>query len=650
MPSWMTISTAILIAMMSPQLNRFGGHYALGYTVIIPMIWFGIIHIFDSQFSWRSLMLWSLLFSLTAWIHAYYLLMVVLMTSSLAVVHLLQNLRNLRTHALKEALLLMGVGILSLALFQGIMLLTDNIPDRPGNPYGFLKYRSTWSSIFLPVRGPLYDAWHRFAKDFKTGDGEGIAYVGAVATLVGLSWLARLTATGWKKQWKKITHPALPSTLRISFWASMLVLLFAMAIPFVWLPEGFLDSLGALRQFRSLGRFAWIFYYQFTVLISYTLYQVYRSLSIHGSRPIAMWVLLVVAGIWTLEMSIHVKGNADLTRKLKGENVFLKSEPNFLAWLQEAGVNATDYQAILPIPVFNIGSEKFIPLMQDWGTTIESFHMASQLGLPLACGMMSRTSVQQSANLVQLFSSEFIQKEILTDFFDSRPLLILEQNGAELTDAERSLLSRCRLLHTQGRYSLRELQLADLATPPDTLIAQFDSIKASLSPIANSWFADTDTAWFFFDGFDQEGPSPFGEETSRCHQDSTELVLFSGPLPLKALTASVWIKAAPEVAGFPAFVIREFDQEGQKIKEEAHGIMFGMDVYRDWLRFDFAFTPSEGAARIQLCMQDRQPEAESLLIQQAGQNPVSYTHLAGDSQMTLPTTQQMCRSRWSPYH
>ena len=33
-----------------------------------------------------------------------------------------------------------------------------------------------------------------------------------------------------------------------------------------------------------------------------------------------------------------------------------------------------------------------------------------------------------------------------------------------------------------------------------------------------------------------------------------------------------------------------------------------------------------------------------------GPEPVSYTHLAGDSQMTLPTIHPSCRSRWSPYH
>ena len=33
-----------------------------------------------------------------------------------------------------------------------------------------------------------------------------------------------------------------------------------------------------------------------------------------------------------------------------------------------------------------------------------------------------------------------------------------------------------------------------------------------------------------------------------------------------------------------------------------------------------------------------------LTIVDVEQGPVSYTHL------TLPTTQQLCRSRWSPYH
>ena len=37
-------------------------------------------------------------------------------------------------------------------------------------------------------------------------------------------------------------------------------------------------------------------------------------------------------------------------------------------------------------------------------------------------------------------------------------------------------------------------------------------------------------------------------------------------------------------------------------------------------------------------------------LQNQSITPVSYTHLAGDSQMTLPTTIIRCRSRWSPYH
>lgn len=620
---WMAIPGALLIGMMSPQIHRFSGHYALAYTIVIPAIWYGVILILEDLKKWWRPIVLSLVMLLMAWVHAYYLLMGLLLTMSFSLIHLLQNFKKERVAAWKGAAFLAGSGIVALILFQIILLITDTVGDRPANPFGFLDYRASWNSVFLPIQGPLYDAWHRFARYVKPVPVEGFAYVGAVATIIGMGWLTRLGKYGFRKRWRRITHPVLPEALRVSFWASFLVLLFSMAIPFQWFSDGILELLGPLRQFRSLGRFAWIFYYPFTVLAVYTLYQVYRSLSIKGSKTIAIWMLLAAAGFWTLEMSIHVKLHADGTRNHLGDNVFINQEPDFNAWLAEAGVSPDEFQALLPIPSFNVGSEKYVSRWQNGPTTARAFKMAYNLGLPLACGMMSRTSIDESNKLVQLMSAAVIQKDIIAEYPDDRPILVLSQAEVPISWEEQQLLTRTEILIEKGAFSLRRLKLEDLATDPDLTIAQFEALRPALDTIAPGWLGESDSTWYYFDGFDKNGPSEFGSEIQTCSGDEIELSLYHGKLPNEKLVASMWVKIDHTVAGFPAFVIREFDENDEMIRDEAHGIMFGMNVYEDWLRFDFEFTPMENSERVHICLYDRKPQAESFLIRRVGEDVYS---------------------------
>lgn len=624
---WMAIPGALLIGMMSPQIHRFAGHYALAYTLVIPLIWLLVIRVIEAPEKWWRGISLSLTMVFLAWIHAYYLLMGVLLCLAFALVLILQNRKSLSSQW-KAPSILGSAGILALLIFQIILLLTDDIADRPANPFGFLDYKASWNSIFVPIQGPLYEAWHRFARYIKPVPVEGFAYVGAVATIIGISWIARLGKYGFKKQWARIARPVLPAPLRVSFWASVLVLLFAMAIPFQWFPDSVLGFLGPLRQFRSLGRFAWIFYYPFTVLAVYSLYRLYRLMRMRNLKPLALWILLVAAGFWTLEMAIHVKMHADGTRNHLGDNVFANDEPDFGQWLEEAGRSPDEFQAVLPVPVFNIGSEKYVSRWQSGPTTARIFKMAYDLSLPMACGMMSRTSIDQSNQLVQLMSSGWIEKEILDQYPNDKPILVLSQDEVPISWEEQLFLRKTEIIIQKGAFALRELRLDQLSQDPDLLVAQYEALKPALDSIGNGLWATEDSFFYRYERFDEGAPTPFGEETVSSDLGVVELSLFHGKMPQQKFEVSMWVKINHEVAGFPAFLIREFDKDDNMIRDEAHGIMFGMNVYKDWLRFDFEFTPKENSERVHICLYDRKPEAESLLIRPVGVD-IFAEHLPG---------------------
>ncbi|MEL7342351.1 MAG: hypothetical protein AAGM67_17845, partial [Bacteroidota bacterium] len=352
----------------------------------------------------------------------------------------------------------------------------------------------------------------------------------------------------------------------------------------------------------------------FTVLAVYSLYRLYRLMKLRGLKTLGIWILLVSAGFWTLEMSIHVKMHADGTRHHLGDNVFINEEPDFGAWLEEAGRSSDEFQAILPIPVFNVGSEKYVSRWQNEPITARAFKMAYNLSLPLACGMMSRTSVDQSNQLVQLLSSGWIEKEIISQYPNDKPILVISQDEVPISWEEQLLLRKTNVIIQKGVFALRELRLDRLSQDPDLLVAQYQALKPALDSLGEGLWATDDSLFYHFERFDQGNPTAFGEETVSSDLGVVELSLFHGKMPQHKYEVSMWVKINHEVAGFPAFLIREFDKDDNMIRDEAHGIMFGMNVYQDWLRFDFEFTPMENSERVHICLYDRKPEAESLLI------------------------------------
>lgn len=612
LPNWYAIPAAVVITFLSPQFHRFAGHFALAYPVIIPLIWWLLIRSTGTTRRWLNAALLILTLSLVAWIHAYYLLIGVLFSVAYFAVHGFHHRKN-KPEWIKSLVIGAVAMVVPIMIFQIIMGITDPIADRPSSPYGFFIYRATWDSVFLPVQGPLWEGWYRFFKGPRP-EVEGFAYVGLVATLVGLMTIVRTVRLGWKYRYDRMFWPALPRDLMVGFWAGFLLLLFAMAIPFRWHLEWLLDILTPLKQFRSLGRFAWVFFYTFSVYAAVYLYLIYRRTRQKGLPVVGRWILFSALIIWLWDAAIQVDKHAEVVLKTKGDNVFANQEPDFGKWLQDAGSEPEDFQALLPVPSFFTGSEKFVPKPPSHPTTARAYKLAYNLGLPMACGSMSRTSVSQSGQLIQILSGDLIEKTVLDHYPNRKPILILHEKGAPITPEETQLMTKAIRITPDDRFALYKLELDSLESLRwDEVINRFDKEKDSvLVQSDNLWMSGQ--KWTYFEGFDENGLSGFGQEYLTGTK-TEPLFVFNDTIPSDdSMEFSIWIKVDPAVSGFPALFYREYNHAKEQIDYQQLPIMFGQTVYKDWLYTSYIFKPRASGNWIQFWLRDNTPVVESMLI------------------------------------
>ena len=143
--------------------------------------------------------------------------------------------------------------VLPIVLFQLLVWLGDDVSDRPSSPYGFLFYRATWSSIFLPLD---FDYFNSFRSTFKQS-AEGGYFIG----IFGLIGFVMAIVILGQKRLKGLSRA---ETL---FVASIPLLLLSLAFPFtIWRLDQLLEYLGPLQQFRGVGRFSFVFFYAVNLL------------------------------------------------------------------------------------------------------------------------------------------------------------------------------------------------------------------------------------------------------------------------------------------------------------------------------------------------------------------------------------------------
>ena len=448
---WFAVPFSITIAFLSPQVARFIGHYALGYTFFVPMGWLLIAGFERTNWAWVWAFFTSIVVLLFGFLHPYYLFIFVILLGAVVGWELL--IKKFQFKKVEQLLARTFAILMPLILFMVYQRWVDLYTDRPTSPSGIFSYMASFQSIFVPVADPFRNLFHNyFFRIFIPTSWEGNAYVGMVASFTAFVSVLALGKRVWNRKWKVLTHPVLPPVLKAAFIPGFITLLFAMGLfhnlGLYWLS----DYISPIKQFRSLGRIAWIFYYIFSVWTVYHLYALFRHFRSVANGRYTYHISVLVglcAFLWMLDAIVNIKYNKAMMQNRTAQEAF--SDKYVSEW-EAAGVDVAEYQAILPLPMMLVGSEK-IGLEMGHESLRNAMIGSFSSGLPIVGGAMSRTSLAVTEKTAQLISDSLFPRTILDDFDQEKKILILQSNEP-LSLEEKRLISNAEMVFESDAYRL----------------------------------------------------------------------------------------------------------------------------------------------------------------------------------------------------
>lgn len=605
MPDWFAIIVAIGLTFLAPQNLRFGPHLGLAPPCVIPAILYGLILLEKLPRISVSIYL-SLVLFLSAMLHFYFFAIGVI---AIGLYFFFSFIRRLDFRWLFVNIpYYVGAIVPPTAFFLFWMILKDPIADRPAKPLGFLLYRSKWEGIFLFPKIPLWDWVDKNIIKIENVEFEGWAYVGLVA---GIFTLASLVA--WFLS--RCRQPLLPyiGEFNKKFAYPMLgmgvvIALLSCGVPFNIGGLSFLlDYAGPLRQFRSIGRFAWVFYYVLNIIAFTSIYNSFSKLN----RPVIRFIAFaLVLGLLTYEAWVFSYTKYMFSQLKEVEN--LQPGKKFTDIPQ---VDYADYQAILPIPYINIGNNNFA--VAGNGNIIQyAMVMSAQTGLPITGAMLTRTSTSQTFKQMQLVAKPFQHPIILDEYPNNKPLLLLVSKDISKDDSllYSHLMQNQKILYESKLWRLYKLKIESF----DSNIRQRKQSllnKTNQSQLYNSGnFSTTDsTSNFIFEPFDDSiSETKFqGEGAFQVPVGKPESVIFQGKMPSAVprlpCEALVWVTGIEDRATLAQIKLEELRANGALLHSETRmvGTNFVEMSGNGWLlvRIPFVLEGTDSNLRLSVLTQ-----------------------------------------------
>jgi hypothetical protein len=510
---------ALLIAVSMPQWGRMAGHYSLSHLFMLPIsCWLLLKYIKGCRGKWWIL---ASVFTATLWFftHPY----IGLMASALAMgVQLFIWIKDRGKKIGIRLLHFVLQAILPIALFQGFVLMTDTHFDRPTDPAGFWEFMGHLESIFLPTHGPLakhfYELFTLNAIEWETW-----AYLG-----VGSLLLIPLVVVWHFKEKKRWTDFFKSDPSQILLWASCLLLLFSLGWIFIWFPH-LAEWLSPVKNFRVLARFAWPFVLIFNLVIFGKALSNWKAAS--GYYRIAVLLIIVAGFVEAADWHSGLLNDSQLTK-----NYFSESErdayQNMIDCAEREGC-----AAIFSLPLFHVGSETFDTHTSD-GLVVESMKVSYFTGLPLVSSMMSRTSVSETINILQLNAPYNYSHPIENLVDTSKPLLVVASLET-MDERERALLSNAEILGVVNNVTFALLDWEQLFQQPISLNPESDSLSIEKVPA-------------YFDAY-QALTEPY----------NVMIKLEPGEIELGLYECSFWYKRMEQNRIMEAFVVQKDSQNGE---------------------------------------------------------------------------------------
>ncbi len=462
LPRWSALVFATLIVSMSPQMFRITGHYALSYAFIIPMLLYWLL-MYDENSNYRYVVKYYCLSVCVAFIHPYYIAVSLLITTFYILTYFFAK-RPLSTKAKHISRLVAGMLFLMLVV-KVYAFLTDPVTDRTTYPYGAMQYFSVKADI---ISSP-YSLIMQMVKDRFYISDEGFAYIGIIPLL---SLIAFMVFGMLPKTRKYITD---------SKWIvlGLLALVLAMGIPFIWNMEWLMDYLSIFRQFRTIGRFAWIYYYAVCIYIVVWLYHSSITLPI-VKKNLGHAIILSAMILWSAEALGYIQ---HIRGKLQSANYNYSKfhywgEKDISTVLDDHHYSNDSFQAIIALPFTAVGSEKIWVGENALNTMVQAMRVSMNTKLPVVNALMSRTSWSQAFQQVKVTGGPFAQKTILQKAKTTKPFLLIHYTAEPISFNEKYLIENSTYISSMEGVNIYACYPAVLAKADMVLR---DSVKRILS-------------------------------------------------------------------------------------------------------------------------------------------------------------------------
>ncbi len=440
---WWAFGAALCITFMSPQLWRLHGHYGLAYVFFLPLLLLLIdLLIRENGKKWIWAIASGMLIVMMSLTHMYFLLLSVVVVFSITAFWWWYNRKD-KVAVRTIVPLLFGVIILPGLFLVGLRKITDPIQDRPTEPWGIDSHTITFETTFFPFIPPLDKAWTTILNRDKPIT-ERVAYVGMFGFLMLPAMLIFL--------FRKREDEVLRSHVKIFLWAGVVSWCMAAGVfyqngfKFLW------EAVPLLKQFRGLGRFGIPFYYLYLLVCIYIVWHIYRRLKERGLGSIGGYLLGAIFVIWGFESWLNLKAVRDPVFRV---NKYLaSSKDDYVPLLSAAGYTPDSFQAILQFPLVAIGNET-VGVSRGFWTLREGIHASTETGLPMISYAMSRTSVSQGLDIVELISTPYAPKRRAQGLNEKPILLLCEEEF--VIPAERRWIEQSQKIGTYQSITLYAL-------------------------------------------------------------------------------------------------------------------------------------------------------------------------------------------------
>ena len=589
---WWSLAAAACIILLSPQLWRFQGHFGLAWMCFFP----GFFLLLDKTVrgpgrAWPWALGTGAAIVAMSLSHMYFLLLCGL--SGLAWI-VFYGWFDRKTPGTRSRLVTAGVlGIMLPGMFLvGLRKFTDPVKDRPTAPWGIDAHIVDAGTTFFPFFPPFDKTW-TVILDRDKPINERVAYIG----MAGLLLLPALLAFLLRKP--DDPNDAMAIWLRAGFATAVLCWLMAAGVfyqngfKFIW------ELIPPLKQFRGLGRFGMPFTFLYMAIMAWLLWRTYLRLKMRDLAKPGAYILGAVALVWGFEAWTHFRA---VRAPVFHENKWMSVKPDdYIPVLQAGGYAPEEFQAILQFPIVAIGNETMGVARGFW-TQREVFHASMETGLPQVTYAMSRTSVSQGMDMVELIAPPYWPKR-RAEKFNDKPLLLMCEEEFVLP-AERYWIEKATKIGTYQSITLYSLPASVFKTVERPLT----DLTERMSPAA--WRADFDET-----PCDTAMNGPGALVIRNAPQLAwTVIDTTAGE---RVCDLSFWAYVDNRNSALPVPRLKETNPSGQVTYDSGlHRESINWSAaYGSWIEVRFPFTFKGSGHRYELFIDNDGPVIDNLLIQ-----------------------------------